>query len=200
MRLVKAATFLTLASFMAVACGKGPAQAAITAADAAVSSARAEGEKFVPDQFKALSAAAAGAKAKFDAGDYKAALEQAQGIPAKAQEVMQLAVAKQTELMASWKTLEGSLPTMVAAIQKRVMELSVARKLPVGVDKTTVASAKVALESATSAWAAAGTAFGAGDMMAAVAKGGQVKATAEELMTRLGMASAAAATPAPAKK
>ena len=197
---------MTLAAFVAVACGKGPAQAALTAADAAVSGARADGEKYVPDQFKALAASAAGAKAKFDAGDYKGALEGAQAVPAQAQAVMQAAVAKKTELMESWKTMEGTLPAMVAAIQKKVMELAAAKKLPAGLDKAAVESAKTALEGATAVWAEAGTAFGAGDIVAATAKAGQVKATAEELMAKLGMSPAPAAAEAapaatePAKK
>ena len=203
MRLAKPFAFVTLAAFVAVACGKGPAQAALTAADAAVSSARADGEKFVPDQFQALSDAASAAKSKFDSGDYKGALETAQGIPAKATAVMQAAVAKKAELMESWKAMEGSLPAMVGSIQKRVMELSTAKKLPAGLDKAGLESAKTALEGATAAWAEAGTAFSSGDVMAAMAKAGQVKATAEELMAHLGMSPAAAAAPAaaePAKK
>lgn len=199
-RLVKTFAFVTLAAFTAIACGKGPAQAALTAADTAVSSARAEGEKFVPDQFKALSDSAAAARSKFDGGDYKGALEGAQGIPAQATAVMQAAVAKKTELMESWKAMEGSLPTMVAAISKKVMELAVAKKLPAGMDKAAVEGAKTALEGATAAWAEAGTAFGAGDMMAAVTKASQVKATADELMTKLGMSAAPAAAMEPAKK
>jgi hypothetical protein len=190
---------------MAVACGKGPAQAALTTADAAVSAARADGEKFVPDQFKALSDSAAIAKSKFDSGDYKGALEGAQGIPAQATAVMQAASAKKTELMAAWKAMEGSLPTMVGDIQKKVMELATARKLPAGLDKTGLESAKTSLEAATAAWAEAGAAFGAGNLVAAVAKGAQVKATAEELMGHLGMspapmAAATTAPEAPAKK
>jgi len=195
-RSIKTFAFVTLAAFVAVACGKGPAQAALTAADTAVSSARPEGEKYVPDQFKALSDAAAGAKAKFDAGDYKGSLEASQGIPAQATAVMQAAGAKKTELMESWKAMEGTLPTMVADIQKKVMELAAAKKLPAGLDKAGVEAAKTSLEGATSMWAEAGAAFGAGDILAAVAKGGQVKATAEELMTKLGMTPAPAAAPA----
>ncbi len=206
MRLVKTFAFVTLATFVAVACGKGPAQAAITAADAAVSGARADGEKFVPDQFKALSDAAAAAKAKFDSGDYKAALEGAQAIPAQAQAVMQAAVAKKAELMEGWKTMEGSLPAMVAEIQKKDMELSSAKELPAGMDKAGLEAVRTELEGATAAWAEAGTAFGAGDVMAAMAKAGQVKASAEGMMTKLGMtppapaATEAPATEAPAEK
>ena len=198
MRLFKSVAFVTLAAFAAVACGKGPAQAALTTADAAVSSARADGAKFVPDQFKALSDSAASAKSKFDSGDYKGALEAAQGVPAQAQAVMQAAVAKKAELMDAWKGMEGSLPAMVAAIQKKIMELATAKKLPAGLDKAGLESAKTSLEGATAMWAEAGTAFGAGDIMAATAKAGQVKAAAEELMGRLGMSAAPSAATAPA--
>lgn len=205
MRRVKTFAFVTLAAFVAVACGKGPAQAALTAADAAVSGAKADGEKYVPEQFKALSDAAAAAKSKFDSGDYKGALEGAQAVSTQAQAVVTAAAAKKTELMESWKAMEGSLPDMVAGIQKKVMELATAKKLPAGLDKAGVESAKTALEGATAAWAEAGAAFSAGDMMKAVAKGSEVKKTAEELMSKLGMTPVAtdAAAPAaaePAKK
>jgi hypothetical protein len=193
-RLFKSFAFVTLAALVAVACGKGPAQAALAAADAAVSGARADGEKFVPDQFKALSDNAASAHAKFDSSDYKGALEQAQGIPAQAQTVMQSAVAKKSELMESWKAMEGSLPAMVAAIQKKIIELSAAKKLPAGLDKAGLDEAKTALEATTAIWAEAGTAFGAGDIIAATAKAGQVKVMAEELMAKLGMSPAPAPT------
>ena len=198
MRLVKTFAFVTLAAFVAVACGKGPAQAALTAADAAVSGAKADGEKYVPEQFKALSDAAAAAKAKFDSGDYKGALEGAQAVSTQAQAVVAAAAAKKTELMESWKAMEGSLPGMVADVQKKVMELATARKLPAGLDKAGVESAKTALEGATAAWAEAGTAFSAGDVIKAVAKGSEVKKTAEELMAKLGMTPAPAEAPAPA--
>lgn len=196
MRLVKSFAFVTLAAFAAVACGKGPAQAALTAADAAVSDARGDGEKYVPDQFKGLVDAAASAKAKFDSGDYKAALEEAQTIPVAAQAVIQAAAAKKTELMNSWKEMEGSLPAMVAAIQQKVMELTTAKKLPAGLDKAGLEAAKTALDGATAQWTEAGAAFASGDIVAATTKGGAVKAAAEGLMTTLGMSPA----PAPASE
>lgn len=198
MRLVKTFAFVTLSAFVAVACGKGPAQAALTAADAAVSGAKADGEKYVPEQFKALSDAAAAAKSKFDSGDYKAALEGAQAVSTQAQAVVAAAAAKKTELMEGWKAMEGSLPGMVADIQKKVMELGKAKKLPAGLDKAGLESAKTALEAATAAWAEAGTAFSAGDVLKAVAKGSEVKKTAEELMSKLGMTPAPAEAAAPA--
>lgn len=198
MRLVKTFAFVILAAFVAVACGKGPAQAALTAADAAVSGAKADGEKFVPEQFKALSDSATAAKSKFDSGDYKGALEAAQSVTTQAQAVVAAAAAKKTEMMEAWKAMESSMPGMVADIQKKVMELATAKKLPAGLDKAGLESAKASLEGATAAWAEAGTAFGAGDVMSAVTKGMQVKKTADELMAHLGMSPAPAAAAAPA--
>jgi len=197
-RLVKTFAFVTLAAFAAVACGKAPAQAALTAADAAVAGAKTDGEKYVPEQFKALSDAAAAAKAKFDTGDYKAALEGAQHVSTEAQAVVTAAAAKKTELMEGWKAMEGSLPGMLADLQKKVMELGKAKKLPKDLDKTGLESAKAGLDAATAAWAEAGTAFSSVDVMTAVAKGTQVKKTAEELMAKLGMTPAAAEAAAPA--
>ena len=196
-RLVKTFAFVTLAAFVAVACGKGPAQAALTTADAAVSGAKADGEKYVPEQFKALSEANVAAKSKFDSGDYKGALEGAQAVSTQAQTVV-AAAARKTELMESWKAMEGSLPGMVADIQKKVMELATVRRLPAGLDKAGVESAKTALEGAIASWAEAGTAFSAGDVQTAVAKGSEVKRTAEELMAKLGMTPAPAEAAAPA--
>jgi len=203
---VKTLAFVTLAAVLAVACGKGPAQAALTSADAAVSATRADGEKYVPAEFKALEGAAAAAHSKFDSGDYKGALEGAQAVSTQAQTVVAAAAAKKTEIMESWKALEGSLPTMLAGIEKKVTELSTARKLPAGLDKAGLESARAALATATATWAEAGTAFSAGDVATAVAKATEVKTSAEALMTQLGMAPAAspeaAATPVaePVKK
>jgi hypothetical protein len=200
-RIAKVFAFVAAAS-VAVACGKGPAQEALNAANAAVEGARAEGAKFVPDQFKSLSDAAADAKAKFDAGDYKAALDGAQAVTSQAAAVLQAAGAKKTEVMAAWKAMEMSLPAMVGEISKKVMELAAAKKLPAGMDKAALDGAKTALEGATAAWTEAGAAFQNGDVMAAVTKAAQVKTTAEELMGKLGIAMPApadAATAAAAK-
>lgn len=203
MRLVKVVAIVAATSF-AVACGKGPAEAAVTAANAAVQSAQAEGSKFAPEQFAKLSAAAADAKAKLDAGDYKAALEAAQSVSSEATNVMQVAMAKKTEVMAAWTSMSGSLPEMAGAITKKVMELSASKKLPAGMDKAGLAAATTASEGITSAWKEASEAFAKGDIMAAVAKAGQVKTMVEEQMTKLGIAmpkgDAAPAAPSAEKK
>jgi hypothetical protein len=206
-RAVKTFAFVILSAVLAVACGKGPAQAAITTAETAVAGVQAEGSKYVPNEFKALTDSMAAAKAKFDSSDYKAALEGAQAIPAQAEAVAKAAAAKKTELTETWKALEGTLPATVAEIGKKLTELSSAKKLPAGLDKTGLDTLKVTFDGATTAWAEAGTAFGAGDLAAAVKLANQVKAASEEIMTKLGMtptapaaAPEAAASPAETPK
>jgi hypothetical protein len=191
---VRVVQSLALVAFATFACGRGTAREALTAADTAVSSARAEGAKYVPDQFEALSDAAASARSRFDSRDYEGALEAAQAIPARAILVMQAAGVKKRELMESWKAMEGALPAMVTDIQKRVIELAAAKRLPAGLNQTGIETAKTTLEAMTAMWAEAGRALSAGDIMAAVTKGGQVKATAEDLMTTLGMTRAVTAS------
>lgn len=66
---------LMVLPLVAAGCSKGPAEAALKAADEAIAKVKPEAEKFVPAEFTTLTDAVAAAKAKFDAGDYAAALE-----------------------------------------------------------------------------------------------------------------------------
>src|SRR5262245_1724158 len=66
---------------------KGPAQAAIAAAEAAVDSTLAEASKYVPDQARSLQAGLTAAKEKFNKGDYAAAGTEAKAVADKAGQV-----------------------------------------------------------------------------------------------------------------
>ena len=78
---------MILAATLISACGspdKGPAETALKAAEAAVNTAKTEVSKYMPDQASALDAGLAAARDKFNKGDFKGALSDAQGITAKA--------------------------------------------------------------------------------------------------------------------
>jgi hypothetical protein len=175
-----------------VACSKGPAQAALTAADDAVAKVKPEAEKFVPDQLKSLTDAVTAAKAKFDQGDYTGALEGVKDIPTKAGEVAKAAAAKKDELTANWKDLSATVPGMLVGVQAKVEALVKAKKLPKGFDPAKVAALQTDLSGANTLWTDASKAFQGGDLMAAAEKGKQAKAKAEGLL-------AAATPPAPAE-
>lgn len=185
---------LMILALLAAGCSKAPAEAALKVADEAIANAKPEGEKYVPEQFNALAAAGADARAKFDAKDYKGALTAAQAIPAQADEVMKAAAAKKEELMTQWADLQGSLPAMVQALNEKIGGLAAMKRLPKGVDAAMVETAKTSLADVTAGWTAASDAFNAGDVTGAIAKAGDVKTKAEQLSTML------EAVPAPAIK
>ena len=184
---------IVVACAVMVACnsGKAPAEAAIKLAEEAVNGARAEADKFVPDQAKSLSDDLAAVKDMFAKGDYKGALAAADALQQKANQVLAAAKAKKDELTASWNQLSEGVPKMVEAIKSRVDILSQSKKLPKGMDAATLASAKDGLASATSTWNEAQEAFKSGNLTDAIAKGNSVKEKATEVLGMLGMGPAA---------
>ncbi|MCM2313605.1 MAG: hypothetical protein NDJ92_00445 [Thermoanaerobaculia bacterium] len=186
---------LMILALLAAGCSKAPAEAALKVADEAIANVKPEAEKYVPEQFNALTAAAADARAKFDAKDYKGALTAAQALPAQADEVMKAAAAKKEELMKQWADMQGSLPAMVQSLTEKIGGLAAMKKLPKGVDAAMVETAKTSLADVTAGWTAASDAFTAGDITGAIAKAGDVKTKAEQLSTML----EAVPAPAPAK-
>ncbi|MFA6957199.1 MAG: hypothetical protein WC538_15120 [Thermoanaerobaculia bacterium] len=184
---------IMILALLAAGCSKAPAEAALKVADEAVAKVKPEAEKFVPEQFNALTASVADARAKFDAKDYKGALAAAQEIPAKADETMKAAAAKKDELMKQWADLQGSLPTMVQGLTEKITGLAAMKKLPKGVDATMVETAKTSLADVTSGWTAASAAYTEGDITGAIAKAGDVKLKVESLSKMLEVVPAPAA-------
>jgi hypothetical protein len=179
---------------LAAACGKGPAEQALKAADAAMETARPQVEKFVPAEWKSLSDAAAAAKTQFEQGNYKEALAGAQALVPKVQAAVAAAEAKKKELAATFDALKASLPTALDALGKQLTAYAAMRKLPAGIDKAAVAAAQAELPNVSQAWTDAAAAFDGGDVMKAVEGGLSVKSKLDELTkTFMPTATAAAA-------
>ena len=180
-------TALLVACSLAAACGKGPAEAALKAADQALEAARPEIEKYVPADVTALSGAAKAAHDRFDQGDYKAALAAAQELPAKVQAAAAAATAKKESLTQTWSALQGSVPGMVEAFKNRVTQLVSMKKLPKGMDATKLGAAKNELDAITQAWDEASTAFQAGNLSQAVDKANAVTTRVVAAMESVGL-------------
>ncbi len=194
-------TALVLCCVALVACSqKGPAEAALNAAQAAVDGVKADAAKYVPDQAKTLLASMAAAREAFDKGDYKTALDSAQAIPAKAKDVATAVAAKKDELTKTWTALAGSVPAMVEQIKAKVDALAAMKKLPKDMDKAKVEAAKTNLADIQKAWGEAEGAFKAGNLADAAAKGNAVKVKVGDTMAALGLSAPAAAAPAAAAK
>ena len=166
---------------------KGPAQAAIAAAETAVNSTLAEASKYVPDQAQSLQAGLTAAKEKFNKGDYAAAGTEAKAVADKAGQVATAASARKAELAKSWESLNAGMPKVVESIKSRVDILSQSKKLPANMTADKLAAAKSGLGEITQQWTAATEAYKGGDLADAIAKGSGVKAKAAEVMTTLGM-------------
>jgi hypothetical protein len=172
---------------------KAPAEAAIRAAEEALAAVRPEAAKVVPDELKAVEDSLAAAKGNFQKGEYQQALTGAQDVAAKVKDLASAAAAKKDELTKSWQDLSGGLPGMVDVISKRVEILSKSKKLPAGLDKEKLESAKATLATVTQTWTEASDAFKAGNLADAVGKATSVKEKAVEIMNTLGMKAPTAA-------
>jgi len=184
---------LCLLAGLAAACGKGPAEEALKAATAAIEAARPQLETYVPAEFKQLSDGAAAAKAQFDKGDYKAALQAAQDLLPKTKAALAAAEQKKQELVTAFDHIKGSLPAMVDALTARANALAAMRRLPNGVDKAALQNAQAALGTLANGWAEATASFDKGEVIQAVNKATQLQSQVLDLTQAL---TPAAATPA----
>ena len=194
--------FALLSVLMIVAAGliltgcskaKGQAETALKAAEKAIGEVKAEAEKIVPDQIKALEATLNGAKEKFGKEDYSAALSDAQAIPGKVKEIAASLNAKKDELTNTWTNLDQGIPKMMEAIKSRVGILSKSKKLPANLTKEKFEEAKSGLDSALKEWETAKESFKGGMLAEAVTKGNTVKEKAVQVLQILGMPVPAAA-------
>jgi len=182
-----AASIFAVALVSCESADKAPAAAALTAAQGAIDAVKGEAAKYVPDQLSSLESTLASAKASFEKQDYKAALASAQDVAAKAKDLGAAVTAKKAELTKSWEYLSGGVPQMAEAIKSRVDILSESKKLPAGLDKDKLESAKAGLASLNQTWTEASAAFQSGNMTDAIAKAQTAKAKAVECMTALNM-------------
>ena len=188
MRIVKYAYIVLLAA-MVVACArdKEPAEAAIKAAGQAIDQIRGEASRYVPDQLKQLEDALKSAQDAFAKKDYKAALDAASTLSAKAQDVAKAAAAKKAELTKSWEDLNAGIPQLMDALKSRLDILSKAKKLPAGLDKDQLAALTSGYDEAAKQFQAAKDAAGAGDLNKAIEAGQAIKQKGMEMAAALGL-------------
>jgi hypothetical protein len=162
---------------------KAPAEAAMTAAGAAMDSLKGDAAKYAPDEVKKLESTYDVAKASMANKDYQGALTFSKDIPAKAKEALAKADAAKAELTKAWKDAGDGIDRSIAAAKHR---LSGAKKPPAGLDKAALAKAHADLASIEAGWTAATEQFKSGDWMGAVAKAKDLNARGVELLKTLG--------------
>src|SRR5512133_2463197 len=148
-------TLAVVPFLLSVACtdpNKLPAETALKAAETAAATLTTDVARFVPEQVKAFQDELALAKAAVAKQDWKSARATAEGLPAKAAQVVAAAAAKKEELQKAVEAGIAQVGQTLTAVQARVEELSKAKKLPADVTKDTLAKAKegvAELEAAT---------------------------------------------------
>ena len=179
-----------VAGLLTVACGDGgraTADAAIQSLQSSYDAVKPDAEKYVPEQTRSVDEELAGVKAAFQSEEYTKALTDAQALTPKVTELGAAAAAKKAELTKSWEGLSATLPGVVESIQTRVTELSKARRLPRGMSKDTVETAKAGVAEISSTWSAAVSSAQSANLTDAMSKAQMVKTKASEIMTSLGM-------------
>jgi hypothetical protein len=188
-RLGRLALVSWVAIVMAACAGqKEPAQKLLADIDATVMAAAPEAAKYVPEQLSDVQSKFAALKASFDKQDYPTVVTGAPAVLGAAQSLATAAAAKKDEVLKTlndnWTTLAGTVPNIVAALQKRIDFLSMksSKKLAAGID---LDSAKAGLSDASSLWSKAQAAFASGSMDEAVRTAREVKAKVEAVAATL---------------
>jgi hypothetical protein len=182
---------LGIALFVA-GCGnaqKEATEAAINAAQTAISAAQGEAAKYVPDQLQAAQTALQTAKDALAKGDYPAALTAAQDAAGKAKDLAAAAAAKKEEWTKGWADLSASMPKSLSAVKAKLDAYSHGAHMPAGMDKTKLADAKTQYDQLKQTWADASAAATQGNLGDAIAKAASAKDVLAKLIELLGIKS-----------
>ena len=168
---------------------KAAIDAALNAAQTAVTAAQGEAAKYVPDQLKAAQDTIQTAKDALAKGDYQAALSAAQDAASKAKDLAAAAAAKKDELTKNWASDSESFPKSLDAVKKKLDAYSHGAKLPAGVDKAKLADAKAQYGQLKQGWSDAMASFQQGNLADAAKKASDLKDALAKLAELLGIKS-----------
>lgn len=170
---------LSAAAMLMVACANkqmDAAQQALAGVDSAISAEPADATAYIPDQVADVNKRRAELKASFDAKDYAAVISGAPNVLSAAQALASATTDKKAAALAEWGTLSAALPGEVAALKKRVDELSKSPHVPKGENLT---MAQTGLTDASARWEKAQASDKAGNIAEAVAAAREVRTSVE---------------------
>src|ERR1700756_5960339 len=175
---------------------KAPAEQAIAGAEPSLAAVRDSAQKYAPDQLQAVEDQLKGLKDSLAKGDYRSVLTGAPTVNSAISSLKEAAETRKSEAEAAlarakdaWGPVSADVPKMVEALAKRVETLSKSHRLPKGVTKEGLASAKSGLDALKSQWAEATSAAASGDYTTAMNKAEALRTKAAEMMKSVGMSS-----------
>jgi hypothetical protein len=166
---------------------KARSEEAIKTASEALNPLKAEANKYIPEQVKALEDKLAAAKTAVEKGDFPGASMHATEVFTKTKELAAAAAAKKVELTRKWTEISAALPKTVEELTAKVAEVAKLKpkKLPAGLDREKVEKARADAEEVSRLWADTEAAAKEGKLADAVAKAGLVKEKAAAVMASL---------------
>jgi len=180
---------VSAAALFAAACAgaKGKAEAAIAAADQAITAIGPDAEKIVPLDLQRLTSAVTAARDTLAKGDATAAMSAVADIPAKAQELAGSLAGKKAQLTAELDTLGFAMTKNVAAVQAKIDEFTKTKKLPKGLDAAKLATIKETAAAAKTEWAGIQADIASGNLASAFGKGTALRLKVSDAMVALGL-------------
>ncbi|HZO22476.1 MAG TPA: hypothetical protein VFB37_08205 [Steroidobacteraceae bacterium] len=185
-----------VATLLMFACSsqKAPAEQAVADIDTSLGAVHDTAAKYSPEMLQNVEGQVATLKGNLAKGDYKEVLAAAPAVNTAITSLKQDADTKQAAADAAlaqtkqqWRTLSTDVPKMVDAIKAQVDTLSKSHRLPKGVTKASLESAKSGVAALDSQWTDATNAVSNEDYAGAVAKGQAVKDKATDMMKSLDM-------------
>ncbi len=180
---------VSLAAMMAACNGgqKEATEAALDAAQTAISTVQGEAAKYEPDQLKETQDAMQRARDALAKGDYQGALDGAQNAANKAKELAAASAAKKEELSKNWASISGSFPKSLEEAKRRLDAYSHGARLPAGLDKEMLPDARAQYDQLKHGWNDAVASFQQGNLADATRKAEELKEGLAKLAGLLGM-------------
>lgn len=149
---------------------KEATEAAIDAAETALSTVQTEAARYVPEQLQAAQAALESARKAFAEENYQAALAAAKDAGNKARELAATAAGKKEEWIRAWSSLNGSVPKSMSEVKRRLDAYAHGARRPSGMDQEALEAARAQYEQLRQTWDEASTAAAQGNLGEAIKK------------------------------
>ncbi len=182
---------LSLAILLAACNGaqKEATEAALNAAQTALSTVQGEAAKYVPDQLEAAQDTLQAARGALARGDYQGALNGARDAANKTKELAAATAAKKDKLSKDWASFSESFPKSLEEIRRRLDAYSHGAKLPEGLEKEMLPDAKSQFDQLKQGWSDAVASFQQGNLAYATKKASELQEGLAKLAEMLGMKS-----------
>ena len=181
-RIVGVGMALTVALLMPT-CGtqRQASETALAQAVTAYNAIKPQAMNVDPEQAKAIETAITAATSVLQQGDYKAALQAANGVAEKVKQLSEALPGKLADLQSAWTELSNSLPGTLATLERKLRGVHApAAGTPGAADSPAAVLARLKTE-----WGEAESAEQAGRLAEAVGKANEVREGAVRLLTDL---------------